>query len=152
MMQSLAALPLLVIISCDTIVSPTQVVTITTPGQGQSPPPAAGLEVGVFDEVSIEVFESTCPDPPRFIVGCISRVTATPKLRGVMVPPEVHGPSCLWYLDGALLTGGGGSTPVVQVTQTPIAFNIVVVARAPGSFRLEAQVMAVNGAKTFVVQ
>jgi hypothetical protein len=141
-----AALPLLAIVSCETIVSPTQVVTITPPGHGQSPPPA----VGVFDEVSVEVFDTTCPAPPRFIPGCIARITATPKLRGVMVPPEVHGPSCRWFLDGGLIAGVG-STPVVQASNTPAAFNVNVVALQAGSFRLEAQVGTVTGAKTFVV-
>lgn len=152
MISKLASLPLLAIVSCDTIVTPTQ--TITLPQQGSqgsaSPSPApVALAPGAFDQVVVEIFEATCPLP--LTPGCIARITATPKSRGVQVGPEVHGPNCSWFLNGAPISGIG-STPVVQVARTTNAFNLNVVTLTQGTFTLEVEVMGVRGSRTFVVQ
>jgi hypothetical protein len=157
----LAALTLLAaFISCDTIVNPTQVVTTG----GATPQPSAGAASAPvvpprFDRVAVEIFQQLgCPSPPaggggsQIGVGCIARITATPTLNGATVPPELHGPSCAWFLDGARVTGSASSA-VVYVTETSNPFNLVAHALAAGTFTLEAEVMGVrSGPRLFVMQ
>lgn len=148
----------LAVISCDTIVTPTQTVQQGPAAGGSSTAAAPTVSPNApmaINSITLEVSDVTsgCAEESGLIhAGCVARITATPRINGVVVPPAVHGPICTWFLDGALVLGSA-STNVVYVTGTQNPFNLAVFGQAAGRFTLEAEVMAVrSGARTFVVQ
>jgi hypothetical protein len=143
------------VISCDTIVTPTQ--TVQQGGGGGATPAAVSVNPAVaptIDSVSLEVVEAAgCAEASGILhPGCVARITATPRFHGVAVSPAVHGPICTWLLDGAPVAGSA-STNVVYVTETTNAFNLTAFGQAPGTFTLEAEVMSVrSGPRRFAVR
>lgn len=154
--MKLAALGLLAtVISCDTIVTPTQTVS-QGPGAGSSPAVISPTGVStVIDSIALEVVDpgSGCAEASGVIhPGCVTRITATPRVNGVVVSPQVHGPICTWFLDGTLVAGSA-ATPVVYVSETQNAFNLAVYGQSAGTFLLEAEVMSVrSGPRRFAVR
>lgn len=138
------------------IVEQTQNVGVQEPpAPGESPSPS---EVG-FDSIRIGIFghAPNCANAPRngesvVRLGCTAFATATPKLKGVDVPATVHGPSCIWYLNGERVNGEA-SNGVVSVFVQSNPFNLDMRGLAPGTFTLEAEVKgARSGVKGFAVE
>lgn len=152
----LAALSLLAtFISCDTIVQPEQTVTLDPrTGAISTTGGTAPVAVAPFDAVDISLVDAGGCNAGAAVIhaGCVARFTATPKSRGVPVAAALHGPICLWFLDGQLVIGAA-STAVVYVSATSNPFNLAAYGQAPGAITLEAEVMGVrSGARTFAVQ
>jgi hypothetical protein len=142
------------VISCDTVVTPTQTVNTAGSGQGGATSISPTGAPTAIDSISIEVVDNGgCAEPSGiFHPGCVARVTATPRINGVAVSPQIHGPICTWFLDGALVSGSA-SNPTVYVTETANPFNLAVYGQSPGTFLLEAEVMTVrSGPKRFAVR
>jgi hypothetical protein len=141
------------LISCDT----TQTVNQGGGGGGggTTSPSAATINPNVartIDSVTIEVVEGCASSAGILPLGCVARVTATPRVGGVAVSPAVHGPICTWFLDGAIVAGSA-STNIVYATETTNPFNLAVFGQGPGAFTLVAEVMSVRSApRTFVVR
>lgn len=155
--MKLAALSLLAtFISCDTIVNPTVTQTVTQ-GREPSSSTVAVTDPGQgFNNVALEVFDpGNCPPTPsgELRVGCVTGITATPRLDSQRVSPEVHGPTCEWFLDGERV-GGLEVTSVVALAVSPSnVFNVSARGLAPGTFTLEAVVRGVrSGAREFRVR
>jgi len=151
--MKLAALSLFAsLISCDTIVQPTQTVQ---QGGGSAAAPAGTINPGAartIDSVTLEVGDGCASSSGIVPLGCVARITATPRVGGVAVSPAIHGPICTWRLDGAIIAGSA-STATVYATETVNPFNVAVFGQAPGAFQLEAEVMSVRSApRTFVVR
>jgi hypothetical protein len=138
-------------ISCDTVVNPTQ--TVTQGGAGATAPATINPNAArTIDSVTLEVVEGCASAAGVLPLGCVARVTATPKVGGVAVSPAVHGPICTWFLDGALVAGSA-STNIVYATETANPFNVALFGQGVGAFSLEAEVMTVRSApRTFVVR
>lgn len=143
------------LISCDTVVNPTQ--TVQQGGGGGNAGTPAGTINPVsgprtIDSVTIEVVEGCASAAGVVPLGCVARVTATPRVGGVAVSPAIHGPICTWLLDGAIVAGSA-STNVAYVTETANPFNLALFGQGVGAFSLEAEVMTVRSApRTFVVR
>jgi len=142
------------VVSCDTVVQPTQTVTQGGGGGGGTTAPV-GINPNVartIDSVTIEVGEG-CASPAGILpLGCVARVTATPRIGGVSVSPAVHGPVCTWFVDGAIVAGSA-STATVYATETTNPFNLALFGQGAGAFQIEAEVMSVRSApRTFVVR
>lgn len=120
-------------------------------GPTTDPSPASGCPVaGVIDSIRVNPFGYDCqsgvPRPANssglLPVGCVARVTATPKDSGGNdVPANVHGQGIVWA------TTFGAS--LVQVDDDPSnSFNKNVTARSgvtSGEFRIEATVCGKTG-------
>lgn len=151
-MRALALLALTFVNCGDTIILPTQSVNVAQGVPSPTPAPVAAA----FDSVSLEIFDHACPNaPPRgeplLRVGCLARITATPKARGIAVPPEAHGAACNWFLNGAPVNGVAESS-VVRVVETANPFNVSATGFSAGTFTLEAEVLGVrSGTKVFQV-
>jgi hypothetical protein len=146
--MKLIALGLLAtVISCDTIVTPTQTVTQDRQGTNGSATVSPGGAGTAIDSISLDVVDSAgCAEESGVVhPGCVARVTATPKVHGVAVSPAVHGPICSWFLDGALVVGSA-SNNVVYVAETANPFNVAMYGQGPGTFTLEAEVLGVRSA------
>jgi hypothetical protein len=143
------------LVSCDTIVQPTQ--TVQQGGGGAAAPGVTGINPAVaptIDSISLDVVDgSGCAEASGVIhPGCVARITATPRFHGVAVSPQVHGPICSWFVDGALVAGSA-SNNTVYVTETMNPFNLSAFGQSPGTFTLEAEVMTVrSGPRRFVVR
>ena len=155
--------------ACDEAVPPTApssnvtVIQQVNTNIGTQPSPAPGAtpdpSVTGFDEIRVGIFGHNvqCPNPPRngeniVRLGCTAYITATPKRGGVDVPPSVHGPFGVWYLNGQPVNGNA-ENGVVTLSVQSNAFNIDAFGRAPGSFTLEAEVKGVrSGVKGFRVE
>jgi hypothetical protein len=141
------------VISCDTVVTPTQTVG-SAGGTTSSGNQTIRGGQATFDSISVEVVQNGgCAEPSGiFHLGCVARVTATPRANGVAVSPQVHGPICTWFLNGTLVSGSA-SDPVVYVTETANPFDLAVWGQSVGTFVLEAEVMGVrSGPKRFAVR
>jgi hypothetical protein len=143
------------LISCDTVVNPTQTVNQGGGGGNAAPPAGTVNPVGgprTIDSVTIEVGEGCASSAGVVPLGCVARVTATPRVGGVAVSPAIHGPICTWLLDGAIVAGSASSN-VAYVTETTNPFNLAIFGQGVGAFSLEAEVMTVRSApRTFVVR
>lgn len=117
-----------------------------TGGGGVSGPSTPGCEAAVRS-VRVNPFGYDCDDSDSpnnssglLPLGCVARVTATPKDQtGRDVPDTVHGPNISWAV-----TFGGSHVEVVDDPSQP--FNKNVRAVSVGEFSLSATVCGVTGA------
>jgi hypothetical protein len=131
-------------------------------GSTSEDPPSTNPSPGQvgFDEIRVGIFGHTagCANAPTngqntVRLGCTANATATPKLNGVEVSSTVHGPSCIWYLDGQRVDGLASSNVVALSVDSGNPFNIQLRGLTKGSFTLEAEVKGFrSGAKRFAVE
>lgn len=125
---------------------------------GATPSPSPGTQG--FDSVRIGIFQHNagCANAPRngeqiVRLGCTASLTATPKLGGTDVPPAVHGPSCIWFLNGTRVDALA-QIPQVDISVDPNnPFNVSARGKAAGQFRLSVEVKGFRtGDSVFAVE